>query len=431
MSGNNEEQNITTAIEEVVNSEKELAEKAQAEKAAAEKAAAEKAQAEKAAAEKAKADAEKAQAEKAAAEKAKADAEKAAAEKAAAEQAAAEKAAAEKAKADAEKAQAEKAKAEAEKAKAQAEKAKAQAEKAAAEKAAAEKAQAEAKAAAEKAQAEAKAEADKVAAVAEKAAQEEANAVPKVIFIVPYRDRKQQQEFFVTHMSAVLADVKKRDYKIYFSNQEDSREFNRGAMKNIGFLAMKAKYPNDYQNITFVFNDVDTMPITKNFFNYSTVPGVVKHFYGYEFALGGIVSIRGSDFEKVSGFPNLWAWGYEDNVLQKRVLSAGIKIDRSQFYPIMDKNIFQMKDGLYRLVNRKEFDRVVNDTPEGIQSITNLQYNIDADSGFINVTNFSTGTDPDASQNSVFDLRNGLLPFSNITKPVSNRRRPTMNMIHF
>jgi len=232
-------------------------------------------------------------------------------------------------------------------------------------------------------------------------------------------------------MSTILSDVKKRDYKIYFSNQADSREFNRGAIKNIGFLAMKAQYPNDYKNITFVFNDVDTMPITKNFFNYATVPGIVKHFYGYQFALGGIVSITGGDFEKVSGYPNLWSWGYEDNLLQKRVLAAGIQIDRSQFYPIMDKNVFQMKDGLYRLVNRKEFDRVINNTPEGIQSITDLQYNVDQESGFINVTNFSTGTTPDALQNSMYDLRTGLLPFVNMTKPVANKRRPTMSMIHF
>jgi hypothetical protein len=257
--------------------------------------------------------------------------------------------------------------------------------------------------------------------------------VPKIIFIVPYRDREQQKEFFINHMKTVLSNMSQSDYKIYFSHQNDKREFNRGATKNIGFLAMKKQYPNDYKNITFVFNDVDTMPITKNFFNYETTHGTIKHFYGYTFALGGIVSIKGSDFEKISGFPNLWSWGYEDNLLQKRIIGANLIIDRSQFYPIMDKNIFQMKDGLLRVVNRKEYDRVVNDTKEGIESITDLEYtieNIDENNKIINITNFSTGTIHDPTQNSIHDLRNGLVPLSFMKNTITSRRRGAMGMVH-
>ena len=270
------------------------------------------------------------------------------------------------------------------------------------------------------------------------------NAVPKIIFIVPYRDREQQKEFFINHMKTILSDIPQSHYKIFFSHQMDARDFNRGAVKNIGFLAMKEKYPNDYKDITFVFNDIDTMPYTKNFFNYETSKGVVKHFYGYEFALGGIVSIKGSDFEKISGFPNLWTWGYEDNLLQKRVLAANLKIDRSQFYPLMDKNVFQMKDGLFRIVNRTEYDRVVNNTKEGIQSISNLQYTvekIDDIYSYINITKFSTEIIPDIKQNKVHDLRTGLLPFATNTNINTNRnnkmvfkqnvnRRGAMKMFH-
>ena len=101
---------------------------------------------------------------------------------------------------------------------------------------------------------------------------------PKIIFIVPYRHRIQHLTHFRQYMKHILEDVS--DYKMYIAHQDDTRTFNRGAVKNIGFLAMKQLYPNDYKNITFVFNDVDTMPFTKNIINYNTTPGIIKHFYG-------------------------------------------------------------------------------------------------------------------------------------------------------
>jgi|TARA_B110000967_G_scaffold198261_1_gene231038 hypothetical protein len=218
-------------------------------------------------------------------------------------------------------------------------------------------------------------------------------AIPKIIFIVPYRDRKEHKQFFTKYMEFILEDYANEDYEIYFSHQCDKIHFNRGAMKNIGFLAMCEKYPNDYKNITFVFHDVDTLPYTKNILPYETTIGVVKHFYGYTFALGGIFSIKGQDFERTNGFPNLWGWSMEDNVMQQRVSAAKLHVDRSVFYPIGSRAILQFVDGIGKLLSKKEVAKYINNVHlGGLTTIKNLKWSISSE--YINVTNFTTETSP-------------------------------------
>jgi hypothetical protein len=69
------------------------------------------------------------------------------------------------------------------------------------------------------------------------------NAIPKVIFVVPYRNRPQHKFFFSNYVTSILKGSEiETSYEIYFSHQCDARAFNRGATKNIGFLAVKEKY---------------------------------------------------------------------------------------------------------------------------------------------------------------------------------------------
>jgi hypothetical protein len=199
--------------------------------------------------------------------------------------------------------------------------------------------------------------------------------IPKRIFIVPYRNRVQHKFFFSKYMSFILED--KDDYEIFFSHQCDARTFNRGAIKNIGFIAARNKYPQHYKDITFIFNDVDTIPFSK-IFDYETTPGIVKHYYGFKYALGGIVVMKGSDFEKTNGFPCFWGWGMEDNVLQKRCDRFGLKIDRSVFYNIGSPEILQLFDGISRIISKKDPLRGEYDNgQDGLTTISQLNYTID------------------------------------------------------
>ncbi len=225
---------------------------------------------------------------------------------------------------------------------------------------------------------------------------------PELVFLVPYRDRKTQKFFFSKHMEYILEN---ENYEVYFCHQHDNRPFNRGAIKNIGFLAMKEKYPEHYKKITFIFHDIDTLPFDK-ILDYKTKLGVVKHFYGFEHSLGGIFSIIGEDFESTLGFPTLWGWGMEDTIMQHRCLSSHLIIDRKQFYKIGSPEILHLFDGIQRIINPSEQKKMGNNIHNlNMMNLDNIIYTIDNESSnhvdnvfttnnsrifYINIKNFIT-----------------------------------------
>ena len=228
------------------------------------------------------------------------------------------------------------------------------------------------------------------------------NIIPKKIFIIPYRDRKQHKELFITYMSKILEDDAGL-YKIFFIHQNDTRPFNRGAMKNIGFLYVKKIYPDHYKNITLIFHDIDLMPWKKNLFDYDTKQGTIKHYYGFTFALGGIFAIKGCDFEKINGFPNYWCWGFEDNMIQVRWLRTFGNIDRTQFLPIQHPDVLASHHGFNRTTSKSNENKYMNhdklDTTNsnGINKINKLSFDvtpIDLDIDIININYFITDISP-------------------------------------
>jgi hypothetical protein len=243
--------------------------------------------------------------------------------------------------------------------------------------------------------------------------------VPKRVFIVPYRNRHNQKIEFTKKIKTLLEDeAESNPYEIYFAHQCDNRHFNRGAMKNIGFIAIKNKYPNDYKNITFIFHDVDTWPVEKGLIDYNTTHGIVKHFYGFKHALGGMFAIKGADFEKSQGFPNFWGWGLEDNIINDRCIKAGLTIDRSNFYGIHDKKIARPFDGFERIISKRDSTVYKYETPDNLNSISNLKYTFVNE--YININEFKCEM-VDIEQDYIsYDIRKG----NHIKVPKGYFRRP-------
>jgi hypothetical protein len=230
------------------------------------------------------------------------------------------------------------------------------------------------------------------------------SSAPARIFIIPYRDRINDKKMFLENMQSILADSATAEpYEIYFAHQNDTRPFNRGGMKNIGFLAMKDKYPEAYKNITFIFHDVDTWPAAKGIIDYTTTPGVVRHFYGFKFALGGMFAIKGADFEKTKGFPNFWGWGIEDNVIYDRCLAAGLIIDRSQFYDMHDLHIVRAFDGFQRIISKKDAMIYKQAGCDDFTTLKNLTWKFDNE--YINVKTFECGMNPNEQIYMPIDVR--------------------------
>jgi hypothetical protein len=252
------------------------------------------------------------------------------------------------------------------------------------------------------------------------------NIIPNLVFIIPYRDREHEKGLFIEKMTSLLKNNSSYVYKFLFIHQDDSREFNRGAMKNVGFLVIKDMYPLHYHDITLCFNDIDTYPKDDTVItNYLTSRGIVKHFYGFRFALHSIFCITGHDFELVNGFPNFWSWGYEDNMMYERVIAKNIYVDRSVFFPIGDSTIIQHNNSHTRIVNEIEFQRFIRKTTEGIYSITNLRYYMTEDV-MVHVTSFTTEFVCRSELNKPYDVRSREAPFM---VGYSARRRCSMNLV--
>jgi hypothetical protein len=83
----------------------------------------------------------------------------------------------------------------------------------------------------------------------------------------------------------------------------------------------------------------------------------------------------------------------------------------------------QKNEEITREINESEYERYLRNTKEGIYSIHNLDYTIDEETGFVNVTWFDTEYKPNMRKHKLYDLRNGPLPYNTTFGLMRNNRR--------
>lgn len=160
----------------------------------------------------------------------------------------------------------------------------------------------------------------------------------KLGIIVPYRDRKEQLDKFIFHMSEYLLTT---DHTIIVVEQVDENDFNRGKLLNIGFNAA-VKEGCDY----VVFHDIDLLPIKADY-SYADRPthliGEIQTPEGFDRTLfdeyfGGVTLFPCSVFQAINGYSNeFWGWGFEDDNLMLRCTTNKVlvdykKVDQTQRY---------------------------------------------------------------------------------------------------
>lgn len=212
--------------------------------------------------------------------------------------------------------------------------------------------------------------------------------------VVPYRDREAHRRQFVPAIAAWFARLDPPiHYRVTIVEQEAGLPFNRGALKNIGFLLGEAA--SDYTCL----HDIDYLPIDADY-SWAEVPTPIL-WYGaerrpvapgrsertvttdLESTMGGVLLMPNAVMRQVDGYSNaFWGWGYEDFDFSLRIRARRLPTDRrkGRFQPLDHENDGFTPDAApsaISLVNRRVFQELwsTGSIPKG-DGLSTLSFDI-------------------------------------------------------
>lgn len=219
-------------------------------------------------------------------------------------------------------------------------------------------------------------------------------SLPPLHIVVPYRDRAEHRARFVPHLRAWFAERQPDiPYRVTFVEQAAGLPFNRGLIKNIGFVlgeggsAYTCLHDIDYlpADADYGWADCPTCLLWSGAEARPVAPGLSDAVIRTDTAstLGGVLLMPNAVFRAVDGYSNLyWGWGSEDIDLSLRIRGRRIPTDRRRgtYLPLDHEN-----DGFHpdatpspaALANRRVFDRIwaAGRLPVG-EGLTTLAYTV-------------------------------------------------------
>lgn len=153
-----------------------------------------------------------------------------------------------------------------------------------------------------------------------------------VAIIIPFRDRAKNLSVLLPHLHVILHESH-ISFRIFVIEMALPTMFNRGFLINVGFIL--AREIGNYR--CYVFHDVDLIPLSDGeIYRCKTKPTHLSSSnskYGgklpYENYIGGVMMVRGEDFQLINGFANAYfGWGGEDDDILVRMNAKNLPVDR-------------------------------------------------------------------------------------------------------
>lgn len=194
-----------------------------------------------------------------------------------------------------------------------------------------------------------------------------------VALIIPYRNRSQHLQQFLTYMHPFLVRQQLK-YRIVVVEQAEGVAFNRAKLFNIGFVETLKLSKVD----CFIFHDVDLLP--QNDYNIYACTHHPRHMYSavdtlryhlpYRRLFGGAVAMQQVHFKKVNGFSNkFYGWGAEDDDMYNRIEQVGLSVIRfdprvASYVMLSHSSVWRTEGRLEKLQDNKD------DSEDGLSSLS-------------------------------------------------------------